>query len=176
MIQSLLVMSRAFSLRIDRSTHWPGLLADILLIALLSGPIAAPFLAAIGIFPFSVISGIIYFMGQHVCPQPEMGLMLMPPHLMAVCMRCYGVLLALLTARLLYASDRGTGFYWLNQYRFVGATIATILTFAYPIEMIAELSGWWSYNNFIVTFFGYLTGLGIGLFIAPVLYRSTCRA
>lgn len=158
-------------IRFDRSTHWPGFIADVLLAALLSGPVAAPFLAAIGIFPFSWIASIIYFMGRHVCPQPDMSLMLMPPHLMAVCMRCYGLLLALLAVRLLYATDRGTGFYWLNQYRFVGATIATILTFAYPIEMIAELLGWWSYNNFIVTFFGALTGLGIGLFIAPVLYR-----
>lgn len=156
---------------INRPANGRGTVADVILVALLSGPIAAPFLAAWGV-PLAWISSIIYFMGQHVCPQPELGLMLMPPHLMAVCMRCYGVLLALLTARLLYASDRGVGFYWLHQYRWVGAAIASVLTFAYPIEMLAEIWGWWGYNNFVVTFFGFLTGLGIGLFLFPVLYRN----
>jgi len=157
---------------LHRPINWKGTIADVILIALLSGPVAAPFLAALGIFPLPIIANIIYFMGNHVCPQPEMGLMLMPPHLMAVCMRCYGVLLALLTTRLLVMRDRGTSFYWLNQYRFVGATIASVLTFAYPIEMLAEIWGWWGYNNAIVTLFGSLTGFGIGLFIAPILYGS----
>lgn len=153
--------------------NWKGAIADVILIALLSGPVAAPFLAASGILGLPIIADIIYFMGNHVCPQPEMGLMLMPPRLMAVCMRCYGVLLALLTTRLLIMRDRGTGFYWLNQYRFIGATIATLLIFAYPIEMLAEIWGWWSYNNAIVTLFGALTGIGIGLFIAPILYKQS---
>jgi uncharacterized membrane protein len=166
----------AKSLKIDRFLinspfPWQGLLADFILAALLSGPIAAPFLAASGIFPLNIIAKIIYFMGSHVCPQPEMGLMLMPPQIMAVCMRCYGVLLALLTTRLLYLIDRGTSFYWLYPYRYWGAAIASTLTFAYPLEMLIQISGWWSYNNYIVTVFGYLTGLGIGLFIVPVLYR-----
>lgn len=154
------------------SIHWQGAIADLLLIALLSGPIAAPFLAAVGLFPLPIIASIIYFMGDHVCPQPEMSLMLNPPHLMAVCMRCYGVLLALLTSRVLFLRDRGTGFYWLKQYRFVGAAIATVLTSGYLFEMLAEQWGWWEYNNVTVTLFGACTGFGIGLFIAPVLYHQ----
>ncbi|MDX2243868.1 MAG: DUF2085 domain-containing protein [Leptolyngbyaceae cyanobacterium bins.302] len=150
--------------------QWRNTIADILLIGLVSGPVAAPFLAGWNIFPLPLIASIIYFMGSHVCPQPEMGLMLNSPHLMSVCMRCYGVLLALVTTRLLFSRDRGTGFYWLKQYRFQGATIATILTAAYLFEMLAELWGWWSYNNFTVTLFGFLTGLGIGLFLTPVVY------
>lgn len=146
-------------------------IADILLVAMISGPLAAPFLATIPLFPFPFIANIIYFMGDHVCPQPEMSLMVNPPHLMAVCMRCYGVLLALVATRLLLRRDRGKSFYWLNQYRFQGAAIATLLTAAYLFEMLAEQWGWWGYNNYIVTVFGALTGLGIGLFIAPVLYR-----
>jgi uncharacterized membrane protein len=145
-------------------------LADFILAALLSGPVAAPFLAASEIFPLPIIARIIYFMGGHVCPQPEMGLMLMPPEIMAVCMRCYGLLLALLATRLLYINDRGTGFYWLYRYRYCGAAIASILTFAYPIEMFIQMSGFWKYNNYIVTAFGCLTGLGIGLFMIPVVY------
>lgn len=159
-----------------KNRFWRGTIADVILAGLLSGPVAAPFLAAAGLFPLGLIARIIYFMGDHVCPQPEMGLMLMPPHLMSVCMRCYGVLLAVLLTRLLYIADRGTGFYWLHQYRFVGATIASVLLFAYPVEMIAELLGWWSYNNYIVTGFGALTGLGIGLFLVPVLYRRPLRS
>ncbi len=159
-------------LSINQPIHWRKLISDIILIALLSGPVAAPFLAATGLFPLGIIAKIIYFMGGHVCPQPEMGLMLTSPHLMAVCMRCYGLLLALLTTRFLYASNQGRGFYWLHQYRLVGAAIATSLTFAYPVEMLAQILNLWEYNNVVVTIFGYLTGLGIGLFIVPVLYRS----
>lgn len=151
---------------------WRRLSSDIILIALLSGPIAAPFLAQLGVFPFNIIANIIYFMGGAVCPQPEMGLMVSPPHLMAVCMRCYGLLLALLTTRLLYIKDRGQAWYWLSQYRFTGATIATILTCAYLGEMLAQVFRLWEYNNWIVSGFGYVAGLGIGLFIVPVLYRK----
>ena len=154
-------------LPIQRST-----IADVILVALVSGPVAAPFLAHIPFFPFPIITNIIYWMGRRVCPQPDMALMVMPPNLMTVCMRCYGVLLALVLTRLLFERDRGKGAYWLHQYRFLGAAIATVLTFAYPIEMIIELLGWWEYNNYIVTTFGFLTGLGIGLFLVPVLYRK----
>ena len=157
----------------EKSLNWRRLSADFILIALLSGPIAAPFLAQLGVFPFNIIANIIYFMGGAVCPQPEMGLMVSPPHLMAVCMRCYGLLLALLTTRLLYMSDRGKAWYWLSQYRFTGATIATILTCAYLGEMLAQGFQLWEYNNWIVSGFGYVAGLGIGLFIVPVLYRKS---
>ena len=148
------------------------LVSDIILIALLSGPVAAPFLASLPMFPFGIIAKIIYFMGGMVCPQPEMGLMISPPHLVAVCMRCYGLLLALLTTRVIYSFNRGRGFYWLHQYRFIGAAIATFLTSAYLAEMIAQTLNLWEYNNIVVTIFGYVAGLGIGLFVTPVLYRS----
>ncbi len=154
---------------------WRKILSDTVLIALLSGPMAAPFLANLGIFPFGIIANIIYFMGGYVCPQPEMAIMVSPPHLMSVCMRCYGVLLALLTMRLLYVKDRGKSFYWLHQYRFLGAAIATFLTSAYLLEMMAQILNIWEYNNIIVTIFGYITGLGIGLFVVPVLYRQKPR-
>ena len=157
---------------IKQPISWQQILSDTVLIALLSGPVAAPFLASLGIFPFGIIANIIYFMGGHVCPQPEMAIMLSPPHLMAVCMRCYGLLLALLTTRLLYAKDQGKSFYWLNQYGFLGAAIASILTSAYFLEMMAQILNIWQYNNIIVTIFGYLTGLGIGLFMMPVLYHQ----
>ena len=148
------------------------LVSDIILIALLSGPVAAPFLASLPMFPFGIIAKIIYFMGGMVCPQPEMGLMISPPHLVAVCMRCYGLLLALLTTRLIYIGNQGKGFYWLHQYRFKGAAIATFLTSAYLADMIAQTLNWWQYDNIVVTIFGYVAGLGIGLFVTPVLYRS----
>jgi uncharacterized membrane protein len=147
-------------------------IADIILLGLVAGPVVAPFLVEVGLFPFPLIANIIYFMGERVCPQPEMSLMLNSPHLMTVCMRCYGVLLALVTTRLLFMRDRGTGAYWLNQYRFKGATIAFFLIWAYLFEMLAQLWGWWDYNNVIVTLFGYITGLGIGLFLTPVVYRQ----
>lgn len=157
----------------QKPLNWRGLSADFILIALLSGPIAAPFLAKSGIFPLNIIANIIYFMGGVVCPQPDMSLMVVSPHLMAVCMRCYGLLLALLTTRLLYRRNQGNAWYWLSQYRFQGAAIASVLICAYLAEMLAQVFQIWEYNNWIVTAFGYVTGLGIGLFLAPVIYRQT---
>jgi uncharacterized membrane protein len=159
-----------------KSRNWRGLFADFILIALLSGPIAAPFLAKAEIFPLNIIANIIYFMGSVVCPQSEMSLMVASPHLMAVCMRCYGLLLALLTTRLLYIKDRGHSWYWLSQYRFQGAAIASCLICAYLGEMLAQEFQVWDYNNWIVTIFGYVTGLGIGLFLVPVLYQESVNS
>lgn len=149
------------------------IIADVILAALLSGPIIAPWFAYLNVFPFNIVAKIIYFMGGVVCPQPEMGLMIAPAQNMAVCMRCYGLLLALLGLRLIYGIQNGSGWYWLAQYRFKGAAIATVLTSAYLIEMLIELARWWEYNNYIVTAFGAVTGLGIGLFMVPVIYRQT---
>ena len=150
---------------------WRTAIADTILIALIGGPVAAPFFISLDIFPFPLVAQIIYFMGGIVCPQPEMGIALNPPHLMSVCMRCYGVLLALVTTRLLFMRDRGQGRYWLHQYRFQGAAIASVIIWAYLLEMLAEIAGWWTYDNGIVTLFGYIAGLGIGLFLTPVIYR-----
>ena len=163
-----------FSLK-NKPNNWGGILADVVLIALLGGPIAAPFLAKLGFFPVNIIGNIIYFMGGIACPQPEMSLMVTPPHLMAVCMRCYGLLLALLTTRFLYWQNRGRAWYWLSQYRFQGAAIASVLICAYLGEMLLQVFQIWEYNNIIVTIFGYVTGLGIGLFLAPVIYRPARR-
>ena len=157
----------------QKPLNWRALSSDIILAALLVGPIGAPFLAQLGIFPFNIIANIIYFMGGAVCPQPDMGLMVASPHLMAVCMRCYGLLLALLTARLAYTQNKGNAWYWLSQYRYQGATIATVLTCFYLAEMLFQAFGFWEYNNWIVTGFGYVAGLGIGLFFVPVLYRPS---
>ena len=163
------------SISTNKPINWRGLFSDIILIALLSGPIGAPFLAQLGIFPFNIIAQIIYFMGGAVCPQPDMGLMVASPHLMAVCMRCYGLLLALLTTRLVYTQNRGNAWYWLSQYRYKGAAIATFLTCFYLAEMLFQAFGFWQYNNWIVTVFGYVAGLGIGLFFVPVIYRNSVQ-
>jgi uncharacterized membrane protein len=155
--------------------QYRGAIADVILGALVLGPIAAPLVTALAPFPLSLIATLIYFMGDQVCPQPDMAVRVISSDQMAVCMRCYGVLLALVITRLLYIKDHGTGKYWLRQYGILGAAIATLLTFAYPIEMLAQLWNWWGYQNGIVTAFGALTGLGIGLFIVPILYNSKDR-
>ncbi|MEH1946905.1 MAG: DUF2085 domain-containing protein, partial [Nostoc sp.] len=106
----------------------------------------------------------------HVCPQPDMGLDLAPPFIMAVCMRCYGTVTGLLITRLLYGVTGGKGFYWLNQYGWSGAALASVLMMAYPLELAAQVFGWWSFNNYLVTPFGLITGLAWGLFTMPILH------
>jgi uncharacterized membrane protein len=151
--------------------------ADVVLVALVGGPLAAPFLASTSLPLLSpllhLIAGIIYTMGNHVCPQPEMGLMLSAPHLMAVCMRCYGTLMGLVAMRWLVGRTQGKGAYWLNQYGIAGVLIAIAFCLAYPAELWAQYWGWWDYNNGVVTLFGLVSGLGLGAYIMPLLHRKT---
>lgn len=145
-------------------------IADFLLTGMVIGPIAAPFLAASGLPILPQIAKIIYFMGNHVCPQPQMAIELASPFIMAVCMRCYGTVMGLFLTRLLYLTDNGKSSYWLHQYGWNGSAIATILMMAYPLEMAAQIIGWWSFDNFVVVPFGLITGLAWGLFTVPILH------
>jgi uncharacterized membrane protein len=154
----------------DLQVNWVSLIADFLLAGMVFGPPIAPFLAASGVSLLPGIADIIYFMGNHVCPQPEMGLDLAPPFIMAVCMRCYGTVTGLLITRLLYGVTGGKGFYWLNQYGVSGVALASVLMMAYPLELAAQIFGLWSFNNYLVTPFGLITGLAWGLFTMPIFH------
>lgn len=153
------------------SLNWRSAIADFVLVGMVVGPLLAPFLSASMLLLLPGIAGIIYAMGSHVCPQPDMGLVLAPPFTMAVCMRCYGTVLGLLFSRLLYASG-GAGFYWLTQYGLGGAMLTSLLMMAYPAELAAQVFGLWSFNNYVVTLFGLVTGVGAGLFFMPILHNS----
>jgi len=145
-------------------------IADFLLIGMVVGPIVAPFLAASGLPILPIIANIIYFMGHYVCPQPQMGVEIATPFIMAVCMRCYGTVMGLFATRILYIVNNGKTFYWLHQYGWNGAAIATVLMMAYPLEMAAQILGWWSFENYTVTLFGLITGLAWGLFTMPIFH------
>ena len=157
-------------LELSRRTR-RSLLADIILAGLVSGPLAAPFLAATSLPLLPQIATIIYFMGEHVCPQPEMGLPLSPPHLMAVCMRCYGTLMGLVITRYLVAINPGKAPYWLHQYGIGGLVLTVLLCLVYPFELYAQIWGWWDYHNGVVTLFGLISGLGLGAYMMPLLHR-----
>ncbi|TVP56945.1 MAG: DUF2085 domain-containing protein [Nodularia sp. (in: Bacteria)] len=150
--------------------NWVSFIADFLLVGMVFGPPIAPFLAASDVSLLGRIADIIYFMGNHVCPQPDMGLDLAPPFIMAVCMRCYGTVSGLLFTRLLYAVTGGKGFYWLSRYGWNGAALASVLMMAYPLELAAQVFGLWEFNNYLVTPFGLVTGLAWGLFTMPILH------
>jgi uncharacterized membrane protein len=151
---------------------WKSILADGVLAGLVSGPLAAPFLAASGLPLLPLIADIIYWMGNHVCPQPEMGLALMPPHIMAVCMRCYGTVLGLVVMRWLHHQNRGKATYWLNQYGIPGLLLTLALCLVYPAELWAQNWGWWGYHNWLVFPFGLVSGLGLGAYVMPLLHRG----
>ncbi|WP_138497446.1 DUF2085 domain-containing protein [Nostoc sp. PA-18-2419] len=153
-----------------KNLNWVSLIADIMLVGMVVGPVTAPFLAASGVSLLGGIANIIYFMGNYVCPQPTMGLDLASPYIMAVCMRCYGTVIGLLITRLLYAVTGDKGFYWLSQYGWSGAALASVLMMAYPLELAAQILGLWSFNNYLVTPFGLITGLAWGLFTMPILH------
>jgi uncharacterized membrane protein len=145
-------------------------IADFLLSGMVVGPIVAPFLASSHLLGTGLIAQIIYFMGDHVCPQPSMGVELSPPWIMAVCLRCYGTVAGLLMTRLLYLLDPGKSRIWLHQYGWWGVAIAAVLMAAYPIELALQTIGLWDYQNGIVTIFGLITGLAWGLHGMPVLH------
>jgi uncharacterized membrane protein len=146
--------------------------ADFLLSGMVVGPLIAPFLASSHFAMLPIISQIIYFMGQHVCPQPEMGVTMADPFIMAVCMRCYGTVMGLFLTRMLYVFDRGRSPYWLHQYGWTGTFVAAFLMMAYPIELGLQTFGLWDFNNVIVTIFGAITGLAWGLHAMPIVHRN----
>lgn len=149
------------------SPLWP----DVILAALILGPLFAPFLAASHFLFLPQIAHIIYTMGNHVCPQPEMGLMLAPPWKMAVCMRCYGTLLGVLLTRWwIQRSTTAREWYWLPQYGLAGFLVAVLLMLFYPLEWALQHYGVWGYSNWVVFPFGAIAGLGLGLLIMPLLY------
>ena len=149
---------------------WHSWFADVALIALVSGPVAAPFLASSGLPGLTHISQIIYWMGMYVCPQPELGLPLTASHLMAVCMRCYGTVLGLVLMRVLFSRDRGQAAFWLERYGLVGFGVTFVLCMAYPIELALQGFDWWPVSPVRMTFFGWLAGLGLGAYIMPLFY------
>ncbi|MDH6055615.1 DUF2085 domain-containing protein [Umezakia ovalisporum] len=155
----------------ELQVNWVGWFADFLLMGMVFGPAMAPFLAASDVTLLGKVADIIYFMGNHVCPQPNMGLNLVTPLIMAVCMRCYGTVMGLLITRLLYGLSSGKGFYWLSQYGWNGAAVASVFMMAYPLELAAQVFDLWIFNNYVVTLFGLITGLGWGLFTMPILHR-----
>ncbi|MBE9032108.1 DUF2085 domain-containing protein [filamentous cyanobacterium LEGE 11480] len=144
--------------------------ADFLLSGMVVGPLIAPFLAGVHMPGVPIIAQIIYFMGQHVCPQPEMGIELSPPFIMAVCMRCYGTVTGLFLTRMLYLVNQGRSGYWLHQYGWWGVGIASVLMAAYPIELAIQTLGIWEFDNTVVSIFGLITGLAWGLHAMPILH------
>ncbi len=159
--------------KLTQQKQWRSVLADVVLAAMVLGPPAAPFLAASGLPLLPLIAQIIYMMGLHVCPQPDMSVMLAPPWLMAVCMRCYGTVLALLATRLLYMLDGGKGRYWLGHYGWRGLLLSVVMMLFYPAELLAQNWGLWGYSNAVVFPFGWVAGLGLGLLIMPWLHSSS---
>jgi ABC-type enterobactin transport system permease subunit len=43
---------------------------------------------------------------------------------------------------------------------------------AYPLELAAEVFGFWDFNNYLATPFGLVTGLAWGLFTMPLLHQK----
>jgi len=148
-----------------------SVLADAVLLALVSGPVAAPFLEASGLFPLTTIAQIIYAMGQAVCPQPDMGLPLVGDHIMAVCMRCYGTVAGLVAMRWLYQRTQGEGAFWLEQYDVFGFALCFVICLAYPLELALQNYSTWPVNPLVMSSFGLVAGLGLGAYIMPPLHH-----
>lgn len=165
----------ALSARLARPLDWRALAADAVLVALLVGPLAAPFLQAWGLFVPRTVSGIIYTMGSFVCPQPERGVALANAGIMAVCMRCYATVLGLLLTRLWYAYDAGASRAWLPRYGLRALPIFALLIFAYAAEFAGQVFGLWRFDNTLVTLAGLITGTGLGLMFHPFLQHRAER-
>jgi uncharacterized membrane protein len=151
-----------------------GLVADLILAALLLGPLAAPFLAAWGLLVPRAVSGIVYTMGTFVCPQPARGLPLYDGQIMAVCMRCYATVLGLLLTWLLYAADGGISRVWLPRYGMRALLLFAVFIFAYATEFAGQVAGLWPFDNLAVTAAGLITGVGLGLMFHPLLQNGRC--
>jgi uncharacterized membrane protein len=162
----------ALSAHLSRPIRWRGLIADVVLAALLLGPLAAPLLPAWGLLVPRTVSGIISTMGTFVCPQPARAIALYDGSFMAVCMRCYGTVLGLLITRLAYAVDGGAGWLWLPRYGVRSLPLFAALIIAYAAEFAGQVAGLWRFDNAVVTSAGLLTGLGLGLMFHPLLQST----
>ncbi len=60
----------------------------------LVGPFLAPLFSQIGIWPFGMIAQFVYFLGNSLCPMPDMAVTI-NGYSTAVCPLCYGALLGL---------------------------------------------------------------------------------
>jgi hypothetical protein len=165
---AVMTMQGSLSASIRRS-GWSWL-ADLVLAAMVSGPVAAPFLAASGLPILTQISDIIYWMGQQVCPQPDLGVALAAGNPMAVCLRCYGTVWGLVAMRWLYHRDRGQSPYWLERYGLVGFGIAFVLCMAYPAELALQGFDWWPISHVRMSLFGWMAGIGLGAYIMPLFH------
>jgi hypothetical protein len=163
-------MANTLASRAESPWRPKPLLADIVLVGLAAGPLAAPFLRASGLFPLTTIADIIYTMGEAVCPQPELGLSLGSAGNMAVCMRCYGTVAGLVLMRWLYHRDQGRSGYWLEQYGLWGFALSFVICMAYPLELALQNAPWWGMNPWVMTGFGFIAGLGLGAFIMTIFY------
>ena len=159
----------ATTARQNRAVRWRGRMADAALVAFVLGPLAAPLLYGWGSSIPRTVSGIIYTMGTFVCPQPTHGLALYDGEIMGVCMRCYGTVLGLLAARLLYAADGGVGRVWLRWRGLRALPLFAALIFAYAAEYAGQVAGLWRFDNLVVTIAGLITGAGLGLMFHPLL-------
>ncbi|MGD1928804.1 MAG: DUF2085 domain-containing protein [Leptolyngbyaceae cyanobacterium] len=155
---------------------WSSWLADVVLAAMVSGPFAAPFLAASGLPILTQISEIIYWMGQQVCPQPDLGMTMTASHAMAVCMRCYGTVFGLVAMRVLYGRDRGQSPYWLERYGLWGFGLTFALCMFYPMELALQGFDGWPISNVRMTLFGGLAGVGLGAYLMPLCHRYRSEA
>jgi glucan phosphoethanolaminetransferase (alkaline phosphatase superfamily) len=165
-------MASTLTSRLGNPWRIKPLLADIVLLALVFGPPAAPFLRVSGLFPLTTIADIIYTMGEAVCPQPEMGVALAGSAQMAVCMRCYGTVLGLVLMRWLFRRDRGRSGYWLEQYGLWGFALTFVICMAYPLELALQKTSWWAMSHWIMTGFGLVAGLGLGAYVMPVFHSD----
>ena len=147
-----------------------------MLLALLLGPLAAPFLQAWGLWAPRAVSGLIYTMGTFVCPQPTRAVPSIDGNLMAVCMRCYGTVLGLLFTRLWYVADAGASRFWLPRYGTRALPAFAVLIFAYAAEFAVQVAGLWRFDNTIVTVAGLVTGIGLGLMFHPMLQAAPALA
>lgn len=163
-------MQRTASSSLGHAVPWRSLLADAVLVGLVSGPLAAPFLAASGLPILTTIADIIYAMGERVCPQPDMGLVLADPYRMAVCMRCYGTVMGLVLMRWVFHRDQGKASFWLEQYGIFGFAAAFVICLAYPLELALQGFEGWGMHHSVMTLFGLIAGIGLGAYIMPVFH------
>lgn len=159
-----------------KSQNWKSLLADVTLVVLISGPLAAPFLASAPLPLLQQMADTIYAVGQWVCPQPELSLVLSPPYAMAVCMRSYGTVMGLAVMRLLYSKTQGHSRYWLEQYGIWGFVITFILCLFYPFELTLQGFEGWGINNWAMTACGLVAGMGLGAYVMPIFHESRAEA
>lgn len=139
-----------------------------LLSVLLVGPLLGPVFAWLDGPLLAVVNVPIYWVGAHLCPQPDLAFPVLG-HPMVVCARCWAGVGGLWIVLLIYRAAPRHPF-WTTWRRLPPPARAVLGLLAFGpwiIDLTATAQSWWASGPAFLLLSGLLGGLGAGALLFP---------